>query len=358
MIFFILVLLLVIFSSAKYEKANEFNVNYIDRNATNNIKGIFVILILFSHAKSYLSLGGVYDEPYVQLQNHLGQMVVAMFLFYSGFGMMEQIKKRGFSYITTIPKKRFLNLLLNFDISILLFLILNLAIGKKYSVSDYLTALIAWGSVGNSNWYIFDIFVLYAFTFISFFIIKWKRFSQMLLFPVVLNTILSIAFIWVFKTHFAYMGTRWYNTFILFVLGMWYSYFRETVEKVMMKNDVIFYTVFAFTVCAYLYTYLHNDDNFAYYVVWSVIFTLGIVFITMKVRIESELLKWFGEHIFSIYILQRIPMHIMVHFGIDQRHKYVFMVLAIAFSCAIAAVFDYFTGKISNAIWKPKTVKN
>ena len=43
---------------------------------------------------------------------------------------MEQIKRRGGAYIGTIPKKRFPQLLLNMDICVVLFIILNLFIKK------------------------------------------------------------------------------------------------------------------------------------------------------------------------------------------------------------------------------------
>lgn len=97
MIFFVLILLLLIFNKTEISKPGEFNKDYISPDGTLAIKGIFVALILLSHGKGYIELGGIYDEPYIALQNHLNQMVVAMFLFYSGYGMMESMKKKQFA---------------------------------------------------------------------------------------------------------------------------------------------------------------------------------------------------------------------------------------------------------------------
>lgn len=353
MIFFVIVLLLVIFSAAKAEGVNKFNGEYITRDATNNIKGIFVILILFSHAKSYLELGGIYDKPYLELQGHLNQMVVAMFLFYSGYGIMEQIKKREFSYIMSIPKKRFPNLLINFDISILLFALMWLCLGKPVTVKQLLIALVAWEGIGNSSWYIFVTFMLYIITFISFFFIKWfKKRWQQFIYLVVL-TGLSVGLVLGLKyTH--PKDPYWYNTAILYALGFWYSFFKDEIEKVIMKNDIIYFIAGAGLTGAYLFSYIHRWDSFYMFTIWGVLFTLGITLITMKVKIESNLLKWFGEHIFSIYILQRIPMIILKEYGVAGRHKYVFVILSIAVTCAMAVVFDYLTGKLSGLIWKNK----
>lgn len=115
MIFFVAVLFLLIISGAEFSKPNEFNKDYISRAGTTAIKGIFVILIMFSHGKGYIDVGGKFDVPYLKMQDHLNQMIVAMFMFYSGYGIMESIKKKGSAYIDTIPKKRFPQVLLNME---------------------------------------------------------------------------------------------------------------------------------------------------------------------------------------------------------------------------------------------------
>ena len=99
MILFILILLMIIISNAEIAKSDTFNMEYISIRQTNVIKGIFVILVLLSHGSSYLNLTGVLDTPYKSLQSHLGQMVVSMFLFYSGFGMIKSIMKKRYKDI-------------------------------------------------------------------------------------------------------------------------------------------------------------------------------------------------------------------------------------------------------------------
>ena len=107
MILFILILLMIIISNAEIAKSNEFNTEYSSIGQTNVIKGIFVILVLLGHGSGYLKLTGVLDIPYKSFQSHIGQMVVSMFFFYSGFGMIKSIMKKRFAYIKTLPLKRF-----------------------------------------------------------------------------------------------------------------------------------------------------------------------------------------------------------------------------------------------------------
>lgn len=352
MIFFVLILLLLIFNKAEISKPGEFNKEYISPDGTLAVKGIFVALILLSHGKSYLELGGPYDAPYTALQNHLNQMVVAMFLFYSGYGMMESMKKKQFAYVKSIATKRFPNLLLNYDLAVLLFFALGYIIGKPQTVKNLLIAFTAWNGIGNSSWYIFAILAMYIATIIAFLPKKFSESKIVEIVSLVILTVLGIALVLALKK--ADKPGFFYNTIILFPLGFWYSYFKNTIEKILMKNDIIYSCVLAIIVTAYILAYLHRWDRPLIYEVWAMLFCALMVMLTMKISLQNEILKFLGKHIFSIYILQRIPMILLDHYGVSSRHKYIFLIASFAITIAMALIFDFITGKISSAIWKKK----
>lgn len=354
MIFFIAALLLFAFCGAVFSKPNEFNRDYIGKNGTVAVKGIFVFLVFLSHAETYIDATGVFDLPYVKIQEYLDQMIVAMFLFYSGFGIMEQIKQRGGAYIDTIPKKRFPRLLLNTDICVVLFLVLNAAIGKAFGAKQILLSLICWDSVGNSNWYIFDTLALYIITFLSFLIVKKKSCKKTRFFGLCLTSVLSVALVFALakgKAGFAY----WYDTLILYALGMWYSFFKSTIEKILMKNDLIYLAVFAVIALCCLEAYkIRTTTDFRIYTysAWAVLFTLGIVMITLKVKITNPALEWFGNHVFSIYMLQRLPMILLSHLGIAEQNKYAFLIASLVITVLLAEAFDRCTKAFYSKIQK------
>ena len=74
---------------------NFFN-EYMDLENTNAIKGIFVWLIIFHHKTIY---GINKNYIYKIITGNLGQKIVSMFLFYSGYGINESIKIKGDNYI-------------------------------------------------------------------------------------------------------------------------------------------------------------------------------------------------------------------------------------------------------------------
>lgn len=67
-------------------KIPDYHSDFLSPMNTLSIKGFFVFLIFFSHIQGYLSLSdSLLNNIYFSFQNHLGQLIVAMFLFYSGF---------------------------------------------------------------------------------------------------------------------------------------------------------------------------------------------------------------------------------------------------------------------------------
>lgn len=354
MIFFVFFLLLCGLSSFCMAKPNEFHRDYLDRNKTTWVKGVFVYLIVLSHGKEYIydQLDGVFDHPYFVMQNQIHQMVVAMFLFYSGYGIMEQIKKRRFGYIKSIPTKRFPNLLLNYDIAVFLFLVLSWYMGKHISVKRLLVALVAWNGIGNSSWYIFVILALYVITFVSFFPIRWVKSERFYLVSLLAATAMSLALVYVLMK---VKGEHcWYDTLILYMVGMWYSYLKKPIEKVLMKNDFLYFLLFGIFLGLYIFMLQWRWECVETYTIWALCFTVLTVMVTMKVQVNSRILDWFGDHVFSIYILQRIPMSILATIPYFASHPYAYMVCVFAAVIPLAIGYDYLTGQLSKLIWGRK----
>lgn len=109
--------------------------DYMSKRMTNSIKGIFICLVFLSHISKCADFSHpILDRPYRIFQGVTGQCIVTLFLFYSGFGIMESVKKGGVAYIRKLPIQRLLKTLLLFDSAVLIFLIL-LGGGGKYNCS-------------------------------------------------------------------------------------------------------------------------------------------------------------------------------------------------------------------------------
>ena len=169
--FFIFCFLSVL--DVKIKGKDDFFEDYMKLDNTNSIKGIFVWLIIFCHKKKY---GIKKKYLFIKIVRNLGQKVVSMFLFYSGYGIYESIKNKGNQYSKTLPYKATI-IFLKSQIIILMFLAANIFIFKiKIGLKTYLLSVIFKSSLGNSNWFAFTIIILYFYSYLSFRFIKYKIF--------------------------------------------------------------------------------------------------------------------------------------------------------------------------------------
>lgn len=156
----------------RFSGVESFNGSYISKEQCNCIKGFFIAVVFCRHIVSYLVEAGynfsiVGDNIFGWINGHIGQLLVVMFLFYSGYGVTESIKKKGADYVESIPKRRVLTTLANFDVAVFLFLIVDILCGIEYPISNVLLSFVGWESIGNSNWYIFVILCCYLSTYLA-----------------------------------------------------------------------------------------------------------------------------------------------------------------------------------------------
>lgn len=112
-----------------------------------------------------------FDKFTLWLNAELGQCIVAMFLFYSGYGISQGVRAKGKKFLDDIPFRAF-KVLLRFDMAVLIFVPVNMFFGHKIPIKKILLSLICWDGIGNSNWYIFAIIALYLMTYVSY---KWGK---------------------------------------------------------------------------------------------------------------------------------------------------------------------------------------
>lgn len=309
------------------------------------MKGIFVFMVFLSHFTQYYQMNTVFDNPYKLIKNNSGQLVVVMFLFYSGYGIYESLKKKGSGYIRTFPKNRCLKTLLHLDIAVIIYLIFDLIIGQKVTAVNFLLSLVAWKGIGNSNWFMFAIIVQYLLVFIAFTVFSKKRVPALLL-----VTALSVVYIIVMMQ---VKESWWYNTALCLPLGMWFSYFKDGIQKFVMKNNITYILSGVIVAGIFAVSFLKRKE-FVFYEIWTLAFALLVVLLTMKVKFGNKALEWLGNHVFSVYILQRIPMIIFKDVPAVFSSRYIYFVLCFAITVVLSELFDRAMAVIDKKLFAPK----
>lgn len=351
MIIFVLILFAIICSGLTVAKKNEFYSDYCSPKNTSTINAIFSILIFLSHCLTYIKMDGVFDQPYLDIRKFLGQLVVVTYLFFSGYGIMESIKKNGTDYVKQMPVNRLFKLWYHFAIVVVMYIIVSNGILKKgYPLKDVLLAFTGYSTVGNSNWYLFVIFAMYVIIIVSFLIFRKHK-----ILGVALVSVLSVAFVIVEKNVLE-LPAQYYNTVCCFPAGMIFSLVKPYIDKVLMKNDVIWFTVFTVCVGVFAYFSLNRNEGLTYYTLFTLTALAVLVMFMMKATIKHSILDWFGQHIFSFFILQRIPMLLIRHLGFANR-EYFFIITSFFGTILLSVLFDAAMDKLDSIIFKPRKKK-
>lgn len=338
--------------------------DYIDKPQTESVKGIFTILILFSHMRGYIAGGGnmQYSCIFNAAMLAFGQMVVVMFLFYSGYGVMEALKRNRGVYTRTFMKKRFLKVWLMFVAAVVLYLVLSLISGVRYSPREYVLCWIGYESIGNSNWFVFDILVLYLATYAG------MRISDRLKSGLGTIAMLTCFLSFLVMTALVAAGKQayWFDTIMAYPVGMLYSYDKEKIERYAASwrrwSAAMCCTAIVFA-AIYLVGSLANrgdilaDNNPARQAAMSAnhifsapLFAVAVVLLTMRIKFDNRVLRWIGINAFSIYILQRLVMIAAAGCGLNE-HGLVFALTVIPVTMVVASVFTRVTNKMNRILF-------
>ncbi len=344
-----LVFILLIFSGAQIAEQGNFYEDYISRRQTTAINGIFVLFVFMSHY-----MGGITPAPEDMIVKDsirfLDHLVVAPFLFYSGFGVMVLISKRGMQYVKQIPLHRALRIQIHFSVAVLLFCGMNVLMKTPMSFQGILLALIGWENVGNYNWYMFAIFVFYMITAISFLICQKSK-----LVSLIICTTLSSLYIIILRP---IKPLYWYSTAMCYVFGMWYGYLRTYIEKIVTKNGYIYCGTI---LCALTVFKLIRDISYEsvwVYQAYCMCFLVMLVAITMKIRFRNSFLEFLGNHAFSIFMLQKLPLLFFERTGFLSNSVVSKCLIVFLSSCVIAIIFDELMGKLDFYYFKLICRKN
>ncbi len=324
-----------------FKKIKTIDAEALSHDRTIMINGIFVAIILFSHFNGYVLLTSASDEIYLKIFSNISQLMVTTFLFYSGYGIIESIKRKP-GYIKSFFKNRILKLFIMYAAAIVLYIILNLIIGKSYSVSTILLSFTGWTDIGNSNWFIFVTFVLYFFIWLSFIIFKKDNYKATLL--TLLLTLIYIAFM-------AKTGIRkgtWFNTVLCFNMGMFISLYKDRIMN-FLKDNMTYILTFGCLLLIFLVC--HSQGNhYIIYSLKSVVFVILIMMLSMKIKIGNKLLFFLGKNTFPIYILQRLSFIAYKNLGLLGYNIYVYFFVSVLTTIIIAIIFNKLLKLLFNAI--------
>ena len=299
-----------------------------DRRQTDAVKGFFIGCVFISHLSGYFEAQGISPGRLFAFLNGrvIGQAMVAAFLFYSGYGVMRAIGAKGLDYVKALPRRRIFATLVKFDAAVAVFFVVNLLIGREMSVREVLLSITGWVSIGNSNWYIFDILCCYALTWAAARVLPRRAVPwAVLVLTAGLMGVLALT-----------QGKWWYSTLLCYPAGVFVGCWRDAVEAFAKR----FYGWLLAGVGIALVPGMLWSLNGWVYNLHALAVVAAVVLVSLKATLRSPVLVWMGAHLFPIYIYQRIPMNVLSawHGGeLVRTWPFVFVGVSLVVTAVIAA---------------------
>ena len=315
------------------------------RERTVAVNGFFALFILLSHGRMFMNALGYswFDEFGSRWAMYflmaIGQLCVVPFLFFSGYGIVKQIKKKGKDYVDGLPRRRVWPFYVNSLPVAIMWVACGCFMPTTVYPQDALCQLVFWRGIDfGPCWYNFCIIVLYMSAFVAFKIAKGAG-AECIVWLLSMAYVLGMS--WIRPDE-----PWWFSTALAFPMGVSFSLHRERWSALM---DKFFWLMLGLSVALVVgYKLLPRHDLL--HNVYGMCFMVMLLTLMQKARLDNPVLNWVGARVFPIY-MYHLLFYRLWSFCFDgkisvwwQAH----LVLAASFACTglVAWAYPRFSYKV------------
>ncbi len=262
-----------------------------DNRATLPVRGLAAIMIVFYH----VSLN-VPESQFLNLFNSTGPLMVSIFFFMSGYGLMLSYINKGEHYLHGFLGRRFARLLPPFLIAAIGYEIYKSTF-PKHSTLDSLMSIVHGGTVLPDSWFIITIIVYYLLFYVV---------ARLLRNPVrIVIGLWMTSFAYIALLYYLGWGSYWYNTVCVFNLGTTYVLLENKIKDYLNAHQ-------ASLPCASVSTAVLIVVCILTSFIKPIIYLLPLLIVFAIYAMgtwQSRVLAFLGTISYEIYIMQCIWRH-------------------------------------------------
>ena len=356
--FVFLAILLVL---AKLAPRKSFHEDYTSLESTKNLQGFSMLFIIFHHLVQLISSYGWFNIGPVTIFNQLGLVFTGVFFFCSGFGLVTSVEKKE-NYLKTFLYRRLPSIVIPFYTASTLYILLVHYVWKSFPwPKNYAwQAFSGWKLYNNHLWFPIEIVFIYIAFFIIFTILKnHKNIAMALLSLFVVGMILFTLSQGRDNDGFNdawFHGEWWCNSTLLFIVGMYYAKFLKPITNFFKKFyvAVLPVVIVLFGGSLILAGKLNADygytPDFSNKILWkesiitllgdsikTLLFILLFLLISMKVKFNNPVLRFFGMISFELYMTHNIILYYFFN-KLEMNHNIQLIIYVYGLSIVLAFV--------------------
>ena len=213
-----------------YKSSKSFYNEYLSLQSGNMLRGLFALVIVYHHLAQSTTEGLLF-----QLFTHAGYLVVAVFFFFSGYGLQKKyIADETYSHQFLL--RRLLTVLIPYIIMNFIYWLWNGVNGTFYSLKYILKTLVNGSPFVKKSWYIICILLFYIVFYVLMRICK-RHYVWMISGACLYNLI------WIIICHSLSYGTWWYSTSHLLIVGMIWATWEDEITEILKKYYIVFTSI-------------------------------------------------------------------------------------------------------------------
>lgn len=356
-IFFVVIGLIAVFG-VKIKKPGQWHDDFMSLDSSKAILGICSVLIVLHH----VSQGLAAQAGALHCLENIGVGFVGIFFLFSGYGLFKS-KMNKENYLKGFLKKRMPTILIPFYVMTLIFFGYSLIMGAKYEGKELFYSLTGWTLLNSHAWYIVEIALFYLVFFLLFRFIKKDGIALAIMTVFVAGV--TVGSLLLGHGEYWFQGEWWFNTSLVFVLGMLFAKFEKPLVAFLKK---FYYLVLAIAVVLEVVLYkatMHALETYSY---WSetdflpaygdkfrclsvqlpmvIVFVLIVLLVSMKIKFKNKVMDFLGKISLEIYLIHNLFIGMIQVDGIIPLQSPFFFALFVVVAAIASAAIIHFVDQL------------
>ena len=319
------VLIILFLLGAKFAPKGTVYEDFYTLKTAKVLQGTAAVGIILHHlVQEVTDYGAVWKGPITHM-NYMGILFTSVFFFSSGYGLLKSYETKP-DYLEGFLEKRLPTVLIPFFASnITYFFAYGVYGGRIHRVTDTVTSLVGFTLLNTNTWFLVEIILFYVVFYVLF---KRMKKTECALWSMV-GFVFFIMVISLLLGHDKseinghwFMGEWWYNSTIVFAVGMLVARYEKNVLEFAKKNYKWLFPVILLGFAGMYILSEYMVQNVGYYCEWEghrgyleksltvlvqsatgILFALVMIMVCMKVRFYNKVIAFLGKISLALYII-------------------------------------------------------
>lgn len=315
-LFYPLLFCLLLYKS-KYIR-NGWNEEFLTIEQSKACQGFFAVCIIFHHLSQKTAAPWIDPDyivhgldPFV----NIGFLFVAVFFFFSGYGLLKSYKTKE-NYLNGFLSKHLFTLFLALVTSGIIFFGVRNWLQNDFSPRIFFT-IGEPQQVNPYGWFALTLMLFYIFFYVSF--KKQKSIKRGIAIIAVLVLLYSL------YCDYALFGTWWYNSVWTFILGLIFAEYEKQIVEFLKKGYWARIIILAILTVVLIIISAQNSDHISRFVILcaqiiaAVTFTLAVLMVGMKLKVGNKALAFLGGFTLELYLIHGVFVQVFSHCVINEK---------------------------------------